>query len=153
VPIHREARQFGDRRMTIEKLRFLSPVGTNCGACGDQPCELNIVVHAREAISKPLIGFIVKDRLGREVFADRDFLVSLSAGKRYLVTFTIPAWPHLAEGDYSLTVGAADGTVEEHNQCHFVHEAIVMRSMPERHCNVGIFSLPAIKLSCSEIGR
>ncbi len=151
APVHRDARQFGDRRMTIEMLRFLSPGGVNCGICGDQRCELSVLIHAQVDIARPLVGFIIKDRLGREVFADRNILIPFAAGKRYRVTFEIPAWPHLAEGDYSLTLGAADGTVEEHEQCHFVHEALIVHSMPERHCKVGIFSLPDIEISCSEI--
>ena len=86
-----------------------------------------------------------------EMFADRDALAPFAADRQYCITFTIPAWPHLAEGDYSLTLAAADGPAEEHQQCHFVHEALIIRSVPLRHCNVGIFSLPDTEMSCVEI--
>jgi len=150
-PIAEEARQFGDRRMTIESGRFQSPEGLNSVVYGGQHGLLSMIIRADQDIPKPLTGFIIKDRLGREIFGERHSLAPLTAGKRYHVCFQVKTWPHLVEGDYSVTLGAANGTVDDHCQCHFIHDALIIRSIPMRPPPSGVFLLPDIGFEVTEI--
>lgn len=140
VPIPAGVHQFGDRRVSIEKVRLLSPLGSNCGVYGEQRCEISMVVHIQSPIKQPIVGYIVKDRLGREIFGDRHTLKPLASGRTYVITFVLNAWPNLLAGDYSIAVAMADGTVEDHVQCHFIHDALIVSSIPTVIPSSGFFA-------------
>ena len=109
-----------------------------------------MALHAHNDIANPIVGFIVKDRLGREILGDNTDLIrkelpSLSGGRRYVITFQIDAWPNLLEGEYSLTVAIADGALNDHMQCHYLHDAVIFKSVPVRMPG-GILSIPNTKV-------
>jgi lipopolysaccharide transport system ATP-binding protein len=109
-----------------------------------------MALHAHNDIANPIVGFIVKDRLGREILGDNTNLIrkelpSLSSGQRYVITFQIDAWPNLVEGEYSLTVAVADGALEDHMQCHFLHDAVIFKCIPVG-MPYGILSVPNTKV-------
>jgi hypothetical protein len=102
-------------------------------------------LQAHAEIKNPIVGYIVKDRLGRELFGDNNALLGqpikpLSTGQSYLVSFNIGAWPNLQEDEYLLSIAVADGSLEEHEQCHYLHDALVFQSIPVRRA-VGVFSV------------
>lgn len=137
TPVGNDIRQFGDRRVTIEAVRLVSRGSRNGVVYAGQACGIGMVLHAHEDIAAPIAGFIVKDRLGREILGDNTDLIrkelpSLSGGQRYMITFEIDAWPNLIEGEYSLTVAIADGALSDHMQCHFLHDAVIFKSVPVR---------------------
>jgi lipopolysaccharide transport system ATP-binding protein len=145
-----DIRQFGDRRVIIEAVRLISQGSRNSVVYTEQPCTIGIVLHAHKNIVNPIVGFIVKDRLGREILGDNTLLIrkelpSLLNGQRYVITFRIDAWPNLLEGEYSLTVAIADGTFNDHMQCHYLHDAVIFKSVPVR-TPAGIFSVPNTKV-------
>ena len=145
-PIGSDIRQFGDRSVTIEAVRLISQGSRNSVVYAEEACEIGMVLHAHEDIANPVVGFIVKDRLGREILGDNTRLIrkelpSLSSGQNYVVTFRIDAWPNIREGEYSLTVAIADGMLNDHMQCHYLHDAVIFKSVPVRMPG-GIFSVP-----------
>jgi len=146
-----DLRQFGNRGVTIESVRLRSPEGISGTMNAGNECELSILVHTHEDISHPMAAYMLKDRLGREIFGDRHALSSLPGGKRYVVTFNLKAWPNLVEGVYSLTVGVADGTVEKHVQCHVLYDVLIITSIPVIQPSTGIFSLPDTEISVIEV--
>jgi len=135
-----DVHQFGDGRVRIDQVRFLSPSGCNCGAFGEQQCEIGMVVEVRDAISNPIVGYMVKDRLGRTIFGDRHVLEPLNAGTRNIISFSLH-WPNLPEGEYAISLALADGTVEDHMQCHLIHDALIVPSIPAVVPSVGMFAL------------
>ena len=144
LPVDESFRQFGDRKVSIRQVRIRSHGGNGVIWSG-QPCEINMILDAHEDISDPIAGYIVKDRLGRDIMGDNNLLIrqkilSFSRGKRYLVTFRLECWPNLQEGDYALCVAVAQGALKNHQQCHFLHDAVIFRSLPSR-MPVGIFSV------------
>ena len=145
-PIGSDIRQFGDHRVTIEGVRLVSR-GSNEGVVyAARVCEIGVALYAHKDIANPIVGFIVKDRLGREILGDNTLLIrkelsSLLSGQRYVITFRIDAWPNLLEEEYSLTVAIADGTFNDHMQCHYLHDAVIFKSVPVRTPG-GIFSVP-----------
>lgn len=140
-----DIRQFGDRRVTIEGVRLISQGSRNSVVYAGQVCEIGAVLSAHEDIANPIVGFTVKDRLGREILGDNTGLIrkklpSLSGGQRYVITFHIDAWPNIIEGEYAITVAVADGTLNDHMQCHYLHDAVIFKNVPVRIPG-GIFSV------------
>lgn len=137
--VDEHVRQFGNRRAVIEGVRLVSGGQKNSIVNTDKPCEISVLLRCHEMIQQPIIGFIVKDQLGRNILSDNTALVlngglpSFEANQSYLVTFSIRSWPNLREDDYSLSVAVADGFVKEHDQCHFLHDIVIFRSMPVRN--------------------
>jgi lipopolysaccharide transport system ATP-binding protein len=157
TPVGDDIRQFGDRRATIEAVRLISQGSGNGVAYAGQACEVGMVLQAHEDIANPIIGFIVRDRLGREILGDNTQLIkkeipSLSHGQRYMIAFQMDAWPNLAEGEYSLTIAVADGALENHMQCHFLHDALIFKSVPAR-TPYGLLSVPNTTVAFSREGH
>ena len=158
VAVNGKIRQFGNRKALIEGVRIVSANKTNSIAHTGQPCEISVLIRCREEIQQPIVGFIVKDRLGREIMADNTAYISdgdlppFKAHKRYLVSFSIGAWPNLREDDYSLSVAIADGFVDEHEQCHFLHDIIIFKSIPIRNTHT-ILCVPDTKIGYRELAN
>jgi len=152
TPVGDDIRQFGDRRVTIEAVRLVSQGSRsrNGVAYAGQACEIGMLLHAHRDIANPIAGYLVKDRLGRELLGDNTNLIrkelpSLSSDRRYVITFQIDAWPNLLEGEYSLAVAIADGALRDHMQCHYLHDAVIFKSVPVRMPG-GMFSVPNTKV-------
>ncbi len=150
-----DIRQFGDRRVIIEAVHLISQGSHNGVVYAEQACEIAMILHAHEDIANPIVGFIVKDRLGREILGDNTLLIrkelpSLLSEQRYVITFRIDAWPNLLEGEYSLTVAIADGTFNDHMQCHYLHDAVIFKSVPVRTPG-GIFSVPNTSITFFQV--
>jgi len=154
-PVSKDIRQFGNHRVVIDAVRLRSR-NINTGVIySGTACEIGMLLHARHGIADPILGFIVKDRLGREVFGDNTSLMQarlepFSTGKKYIVTFQLDAWPNLFEGDYTLSLAVADGTMDSHDQCHWLHDVLVIKSIPARPA-VGIFSITGTKVASVEM--
>ncbi len=157
VPVDAGVRQFGDHRVTIEAVRLVSQGARNGVAYSGQPCEIGVALHAHGDIARPIVGFIVKDRLGRDILGDNTDLIrtglpALSAGQRYVVTFQLDAWPNIVEGEYALTVAIADGVLADHRQCHFLYDALIFKSVPVRIPGA-ILSIPSTKVGFFQEGK
>ena len=146
APVAKDIRQFGNRKATIESVRLISPSGSHAVVYAEHECEISMLIKTHEQISRPLAGYLVKDRLGRDIFGDNTALMNysispLSPGKSFVITFRIETWPNLPDGDYSISVAIGDGSRENHVPCHWLHDAFLVRSIPVRP-PVGIFSVP-----------
>jgi lipopolysaccharide transport system ATP-binding protein len=131
-------------------VRLISQGSFNSVVYAGQACEIGVALHAHNDIANPIVGFIVKDRLGREILGDNTNLIrkelpSFSSGQRYVITFQIDAWPNLLDGEYSLTVAIADGTLNDNMQCHYLHDAVIFKSIPVRMPG-GLLSIPNTKV-------
>ncbi len=140
-----EIRQFGNLKVTVKGVRITTQQGYACILYAGQSCRIDIILQAHAEIQNPIVGYIVKDRLGRELFGDNNALLCrpitpLSTGQSYLVSFSIETWPNIQEDEYLLSIAVADGSLEEHEQCHYLHDALVFQSIPVRR-SVGLFSI------------
>jgi len=155
VPVTKDFRQFGNRKATIQSIRFLSQNGSKGFIYAGESCEISIFLRAHENIAKPIVGYLVKNRLGQEIFGDNTDLMKypvspFSAGQSGIVTFQINEWPSLLNGDYTISVAVGDGTIEKHSQCHWIYDAIVVENI-SGHPPVGIFSIPNTNVTFSRL--
>jgi lipopolysaccharide transport system ATP-binding protein len=101
---------------------------------GGEVVIVRISVLAIEHIAQPIVGFSVKDRLGQVLFGDNTYIstrnsrVSVAAGDVLNAEFQFQM-PILPPGDYTVSAAVADGTQEEHVQHHWIHDAVVLRSI------------------------
>ena len=145
LTIDENIRQFGNRKLTITAVRLLSRGEASGIAYAGQQVEINIIIHSHDEISNPIVGYNIKDRLGRRILGDNTALIRqdfppFSRGQRYLISFKIDSWPNLKEGDYTLSIAIANGSLNDHEQCHYLNDAVIFKNIPVR-MPVGIFSV------------
>jgi len=101
---------------------------------GEQVC-LRIHVQAKEPLDRPIIGFILRDRLGQDLFGDNTLrmatpntdtpLTPLAPGQQATATFHFTL-PFLPNGQYAIACSIANGDLHHNTQHHFIHNALVM---------------------------
>lgn len=100
---------------------------------GGEALVLRIDIQTHKELNAPIVGFYVKDRLGQILFGDNTFLYYQNQtphcppGRMLLAEFAF-CMPLLSPGVYSITISIANGTQDVHEQCHWIHDAIVFRS-------------------------
>lgn len=112
---------------------------------GMEKVRLRVHVKAIKPLTSPIVGFYIKNRLGQELFGDNSYLsyadqpVSLQAGERLSACFEF-IMPILPPGNYTIAVAIANGTQAEHEQHHWIHDAIVFSSHTQNsiHGLVGV---------------
>ena len=100
---------------------------------GGEPVCLVVHVECFTELAAPIIGFMVKDRLGQPLFGDNTFLsfadapVACEPGDWLVARFGFDM-PRLPVGDYSVLVAIADGIQTDNIQHHWIHDALRFRS-------------------------
>jgi lipopolysaccharide transport system ATP-binding protein len=138
---------FGKGGATIVDVQLRDPDGQRLGWCvGGEDVVLRVRCEAHIDISCPIVGFIVKDRLGQPLFGDNTCLtymgrpVPVKGGDLFEALFKFRT-PILPVGDYSICVAVAEGTQMEHLQHHWIHDAILLKSHSSSVCT-GLVGIP-----------
>jgi lipopolysaccharide transport system ATP-binding protein len=125
---------FGKGGAEIVGVRLETEDGRPFAWCvGGEMATLAIDVRARGAIARPIVGFLVKDRLGQHLFGDNTYLrhsgdaVPAAPGETIRARFRF-RMPILAAGSYTIAVAVADGDVDDHVQHHWIHDALAFTS-------------------------
>jgi lipopolysaccharide transport system ATP-binding protein len=114
---------------------------------GGEEVELRVHARANKTIKKPILGFIVKDRLGQDLFGENTlFLTSqeqiapVEPGEEVLGKFRL-LMPMLPSGEYTIMASVADGEIDANIQHHWVEDAVTLRisSSRVRYGLVGAF--------------
>lgn len=122
---------FGDMEATVQALR----VQDQNGKCpeiylGGESVSIDLRVNAQTTIDQPILGFVVKDRLGKSVFGSNNFVsdMFLSAIPKgnHIYRISFP-FPHISNGEYLLTLAIAQGNQHDHIQKHWVHDCFVFK--------------------------
>lgn len=119
---------------------------------GLEKVQLHIQVKVLKDLDKPIVGFYIKDRLGQELFGDNTYLtyheqpVSAQAGQQLKVQFDF-IMPILPPGDYTIAVAIANGTQLEHEQHHWIHDAVLFHS----HTKSAIHGLVGVPMQHIEL--
>ena len=142
---------FGKGGVRIENVQLVDELRNSLSyVVGGEKVTLRIVCEVYEKITSPILGFYVKDRLGQAIFGDNTYLstmganIELSRGDNAVGEFQF-YMPFLPEGDYSITVAFADGTQVEHVQHHWVHDALLMKSISNNFVS-GLVGIPMLKI-------
>ena len=137
---------FGRRGARIADVRMEHPGGERLAwAVGGETVVVSIDVEALEPLASPIVGFLVRDRLGQNIFGDNTFLtdhdspLKLEPGERARARFEFDL-PLLPPGNYSIAVAVAEGRQQEHVQHEWMHDALIFRveTSSVRHSLVGV---------------
>ncbi len=129
-----DAASFGRGQAEIVGVRLEAEDGSPFAWCvGGEMVTLAIDVLGHAPIARPIVGFLVKDRLGQHLFGDNTYLsregdaVPVRSGERLRARFRF-RMPILAVGTYTVAVAVADGDESEHVQHHWIHDALAFTS-------------------------
>lgn len=98
---------------------------------GGERLRMTVRATAHEALQRPILGFLVRDRLGQDLFGENTLPftttnpTTASAGETLRAEFTFNL-PMLPNGQYSVMVSLADGDLGQHVQHHWLHNALIL---------------------------
>lgn len=148
-----DAPSFGKGHAQVSSVQFLDSEGEPLSwIVGGEDVTLRIEASVHSLLDSPIVGFLVKDKLGQPLFGDNTWLsyvdetISYEPGDWIIAEFTFQM-PRLAAGEYAITVAVANGTQQDHVQHHWVHDAIIFKS-ETTSVSSGIIGIPmkSIKL-------
>ena len=138
---------FGTGNAKIISVRILDPLGVPLSwVVGGDEIIIEIKCKTFVKMTKPIVGFMLKDRLGQVLFADNTYLtyineeVQINVGDEFIAQFLFRL-PNLPSGNYSVSPAIAEGTQEEHIQHHWVHDALIIQVHASSIC-LGLIGIP-----------
>lgn len=138
---------FGKGKATIKDVFLVDTKNKPLSwVIGGEEVTLIICCHAKHDLTSPIIGFIVKDRLGQNIFADNTYLnyinttVEVKSGDIMETEFTF-IMPVLPVGDYSISAAIAEGSQDEHIQHHWLNDALIFKVHTSSVCH-GLIGVP-----------
>ena len=118
---------------------------------GGERVVFDVTVEALRNIERPLVGFLVRDRLGQSLFGDNTYLTHhakperVAGGRRFRSRFAF-RMPVLPAGDYVIAAAVAEGTQSEHEQLHWIHDALAFHSYSSSVCT-GLVGVPMLSVT------
>jgi lipopolysaccharide transport system ATP-binding protein len=96
--------------------------------------RVTVTVNARaiQALDRPILGFVVNDRLGQALFGENTLpftdlrSVGVAAGESFAADFTFRL-PMLPNGDYAVFASVAQGELHDNIQLHLLHDALILK--------------------------
>jgi lipopolysaccharide transport system ATP-binding protein len=137
----------------IEDVRLLRLNGESPGVFnGGDSVGLEIDASISSEMASPIIGFIVKDRLGQVLFGDNTFgygaAVAARSGDKLTARFEF-SLPLLPSGTYTMAVAIADGSPTQNVQHHWLHDAVILNVVTSRLW-LGLVGIPLQSVSLSK---
>ncbi|MCD9557546.1 ABC transporter ATP-binding protein [Photobacterium carnosum] len=98
---------------------------------GNDFVSIEIEAELMKDMEKPILGFILKDRLGQDIFGENTLGFKLIKNKKYLSGTKIKGkfefiMPYLPNGQYVMMASVAEGTLSDNIQHHYLHDAAVI---------------------------
>ncbi len=112
------------------RLEHLSPEPGEVFEGGEQ-VRIVIEAIAYQNLFSPILGFIVKDRLGQDLFGENTLpfsaskLTQVKAGQKFRAEFDF-CLPILPNGQYAIMGSVADGDLNNNTQHHYLHDAYIL---------------------------
>jgi lipopolysaccharide transport system ATP-binding protein len=113
---------------------------------GGELLALKITAEASIELDQPILGFIVKDRLGQDLFGENTLdittenPINVLPGQTFFAQFEFNL-PMLPNGQYSIMVSVANGDRYDNIQHHYVHDAMVINVLSSK-VRYGLVGIP-----------
>lgn len=129
-----ERSRFGSGAATIVGASLTDPGGRPLSRIvGGEAVRLVVEADIHAQLQRPIVGFMLKDRLGQALFGDNTYRmyerepVPVEPGDRLRAEFEF-VMPILQQGHYSVDMAVANGTYLEHEQADWLHDGLVIES-------------------------
>ncbi len=120
---------------------------------------VRVVIHAKafSALERPILGFVLRDRLGQDMFGENTLPYTsikpcrIKSGQEFKAEF-IFRLPMLPNGQYVIMTSVADGNQYDNVQHHYLHDAFVVNVFSSK-IRFGLVGIPFEKISlevCSD---
>lgn len=116
----------------ILSVRLERPAGGPEGVfSGGETVRLTIRAIAHQELERPILGFLVRDRLGQDLFGENTLPftelnpLAIGAGQTFEACYEFRL-PMLPNGQYVLMASLADGDLYNNVQHHWLHDALVL---------------------------
>jgi ABC-type polysaccharide/polyol phosphate transport system ATPase subunit len=122
--------RFGNGAARILGVELLDENGSPTGEVqGGRIIVLRISAEFLKDVSRPILGYTMRDRLGIDISAcNTNFagsvLPSARSGQIYTSVFRIHL-PRMAAGSYSIAPAVADGDLTKHDMCDWIDNALI----------------------------
>ena len=151
---------FGDGGASIVSARLESAEGNVISHVdGGDIVRLVVLAQAHRDIPRPIIGFLLKDRLGQQLFGTNTYLDSGPAAPPIAASKNVEAifefrMPYLPPGRYTVDIAIADGDFVDHVQAAWIYDGLVLESVCDTR-STGLVGIPyrAITLRSVDAGR
>lgn len=142
-----DGESFGDGKAAVASARICNLKGEPLSwIVGGEMVRLQIVCRAFDVLDAPIVGFIVRNARGENLFGDNTCIayegrpLHVDRGGLFEAGFEFQM-PYLPIGDYSVCVAVAEGTQDRHAQHQWLNEALLFRSHG-RQRTMGIVGIP-----------
>lgn len=118
---------------------------------GGESVVLRVDAYCHQALTSPIVGFVVKDRTGQALFGDNTYLsylqapVACESGQQLRAEFSFDM-PRMPVGDYTIAIAIADGTQHDHVQHQWIHDALHFKS-ESTNVATGLLGLPMRRIA------
>lgn len=140
LPHLEKASTSNDRQAWIENLTFRNAAGRSIHTVTKRErVSLRIWCVTLIPLTRPIVGFLVRDRFGQSLFGANTCLPgngsshAVGPGTRFVAELEF-VMPVLLPGDYAMSLALADGTQQQHVQHHWIHDALAFTSAPAEVC-------------------
>ncbi|MDD2919835.1 ABC transporter ATP-binding protein [Rhodoferax sp.] len=126
----------GQADIVFVSFKPVSPGSDNVFSGGER-VRVTVRAKANEALQNPILGFLVRDRLGQDLFGENTLPFSsqqptpIGAGEQFEAIFEFRL-PMLPNGDYAVMVSVADGDLYNNVQHHYMHDALIIHVSSEK---------------------
>lgn len=128
---------FGNQAAQFTKISLKNDKGNIISQVhGGQKICIEMQLQSKKEIEFPILGFNLKDVLGNELIVTNTVFEKIKVpviqpNKNYRFEWQFE-FPHLHAGDYLLDIALAEGTYLNHEQIHFVTDALVIKCIDKR---------------------
>lgn len=137
-------------------LTRLSP-GSEGAFEGGERVRMTVRAKTHEPLQNPILGFLVRDRLGQDLFGENTLPFTtrvptpIDAGKTFegIFEFRLPMLPN---GQYAVMTSVADGDIYENVQHHWMHDALII-SVSSSKIRYGLVGIPFERVALEVINE
>jgi lipopolysaccharide transport system ATP-binding protein len=124
---------------------------------GGERVRMSIRAKTQILLKTPIIGFLVRDRLGQDLFGENTLAFTehvstpIAAGMMFegIFEFRLPMLPN---GLYAVMVSVADGDAHENVQHHWMHDALII-NVSSSKIRYGLVGIPFERVALEVINE
>ena len=123
---------FGTKEAQYTKISLLNKHGNTISqVTPGEEIQIKMEIKTAADIESPILGFTLKDMLGNELVVTNTVFENIELpvfkkNETYIYTWQF-TFPYLHAGDYPIDIAMANGTYQNHEQLHYVTDALILK--------------------------